>query len=345
MKLAYNQIDPYLKSPTPSHRMFLFYGPNNGLVSERAKSMAKLFVEDLQDAFQVLKLSPDELKNDPGKLGSELMSLPFMGGNKVIWIRGAEDALTKDLAAFIEENDITDINYLILESGDLKPKSTLRALFEKEKEVGCIPCYEDDSRQIASLIREEAKKHNIPLNGDIVRYLTDHLSQDRLMARSELDKLFLFAEVKDHLTLEDVMESMENSQDTSTQDIILGLFDGNIAGLEKNLNMFWSQGFSEIALIRGIIRHLSRLIEIQDLSQGGLGKREVMSKMRPPIFFKVQDSFWQQSRRWSRLKIEKALDKVIALEEKAKLSGTTLSQTICRQELLGLCLAARPVKS
>ena len=345
MKLTYNKIDPYLKSPDASHRCFLFYGPNKGLVSERAKNMVSLFVPDLQDPFQLLKLSTEDVKNDPGKLGSEMMSLPFLGGNKVLWIRGAEESLAKQLDSFIEENDVSEANYLVVEAGDLKPSSSLRSLFESMKPGAAIPCYEDDARQIGTLIRDMAKEHKKILSSEILRYLTDHISKDRLMARAELDKLFLYLEDKDTPSLDDVMLCLENTQEANTQDIIMNIFDGQIEKLEKNLNMFWGQGFSEIALIRGAIRHLNKLMEIQELTDEGYGKKEVMAKMRPPIFFKVQDSFWRQSRVWSRIKIEKALDKVISLEEKAKLGGSPLGQIICRQEFLGLCLAARPVRS
>ena len=46
MKLTWKQIDPFLKSPDPKARVVLVYGPDDGLMRERAIMIAKTVTPD-----------------------------------------------------------------------------------------------------------------------------------------------------------------------------------------------------------------------------------------------------------------------------------------------------------
>jgi len=71
MKLTWKQIDPFLKSPDPKARVVLVYGPDNGLMRERAKTIAKTVVDDLDDPFNVIALNTEILSEDPARLNDE----------------------------------------------------------------------------------------------------------------------------------------------------------------------------------------------------------------------------------------------------------------------------------
>ncbi|MEO1398645.1 MAG: DNA polymerase III subunit delta, partial [Pseudomonadota bacterium] len=66
MKKAH-EVDNYLKSPDPKHRTILIYGPDRGLVSERATTLAKALNVDLDDAFSTIRLDADEAASDKSR--------------------------------------------------------------------------------------------------------------------------------------------------------------------------------------------------------------------------------------------------------------------------------------
>ena len=55
MKLTWKQIEPFVKSPDPAARVVLVYGPDDGLMRERAKLMGQTIVADLNDPFKLFR--------------------------------------------------------------------------------------------------------------------------------------------------------------------------------------------------------------------------------------------------------------------------------------------------
>ena len=61
MKIQYRDIENFVKTPNPAARVILIYGPDHGLMKERANSIAKASVEDVNDPFNVITLSVETL--------------------------------------------------------------------------------------------------------------------------------------------------------------------------------------------------------------------------------------------------------------------------------------------
>ena len=88
MKIAFRDIEGFVRQPSPAVRVILVYGPDQGLMRERAKSMAASVVEDLNDPFNVAVLSSDALKEDPARLSDEANAMSMMGGKRLVRVEG-----------------------------------------------------------------------------------------------------------------------------------------------------------------------------------------------------------------------------------------------------------------
>ena len=53
MKIPFRDIESFVAKPNPVVRVILVYGPDQGLMRERAKVMASAVVEDINDPFNV----------------------------------------------------------------------------------------------------------------------------------------------------------------------------------------------------------------------------------------------------------------------------------------------------
>ena len=70
MKLPPQRIAAFLKAPDKEIRAALVYGPDAGLVRERAQLLAAAICADLNDAFRVSELDSGTLAGDPARLAA-----------------------------------------------------------------------------------------------------------------------------------------------------------------------------------------------------------------------------------------------------------------------------------
>ena len=86
------------KKPDAHFAVVLVYGPDTGLVHERARALVTASVEDLNDPFQLVRIDGDALSDDPSRLIEEVSTIPLFDGRRAVWVRAA----TRNLASAVE---------------------------------------------------------------------------------------------------------------------------------------------------------------------------------------------------------------------------------------------------
>lgn len=175
-----HEFDGFLKRKPLPVRLFLVYGPDRGLVSERAAALAAASGVALDDAFSVVKLDAGDIGSQPGRLIDEMNAIGLFGGDRLVWIRnagsekGLSDAL--DILAGMPAGPST----LIIEAGDLKKGAALRKTAESISAAVAIPCYADDGRALQSLIDQELSAENLRISPAARQRLVETIGGDRL---------------------------------------------------------------------------------------------------------------------------------------------------------------------
>ena len=126
MKIQARNTDSFIKSPDPAARVILVYGPDDGLMRNRIKTLGKTIVEDLNDPFNVSVFKNEDLIDDPERLPNEANTPSMMGGQRLIRIEDSKDSLSPTLKAYLE-NPSQD-SLVIIEAGDLGPPQPLACL-------------------------------------------------------------------------------------------------------------------------------------------------------------------------------------------------------------------------
>ncbi|HEY1505396.1 MAG TPA: DNA polymerase III subunit delta, partial [Stellaceae bacterium] len=139
MKLPAARIAAFVKTPDAGMRAALVYGPDAGLVKERAEKIARAICPDLTDAFRVADLDPDGLPKDPARLNDEAASLSLMGGRRLVRVQDAGDGVGGLFDRFFKDPPPGDA-FIVVSAGDLPPRSSLRRAFESAKTAAAIPC-------------------------------------------------------------------------------------------------------------------------------------------------------------------------------------------------------------
>jgi DNA polymerase III subunit delta len=337
MHLPPQRIAAFLDRPDPEIRAVLFYGPDSGLVRERADRLARSVCAELTDPFRVAELSGPALAEDPPRLADEAAQLSLAGGRRVVRVRGAGDGQAPLFAGFL---DIMPGEALVVvEAGELARGSPLRRAFEQASRAAAIGCYPDGARERAQVIREVLGGQRITVSRDAVNYLVEHLGGDRLLTRAELEKLTLYAGAGGRIELDDARLSVGDSAALDLDDAVMAAAEGDAVRLERVLARIFQEGASPVTVVRAVLRHLQRLHPLAALVAAGTPAAEALRNARPPVFFKHEDSFRRQLEKWSEIRLRRALDCLAAAELAMKQTGFP-AETLCREALSALVLAA-----
>jgi DNA polymerase III subunit delta len=337
VKLAPARLAAFLQRPDPEISAVLLYGPDAGLVRERATGLARSVCPDLADPFRVADLSAAVLVGDPARLADEVAQLSLVGG-RVVRVRGATDGLARIFAGFLAE--MPGEALVVAEAGELAASSALRRTVEGSPRAVAIGCYPDMPRDRAQVIRETLAAHRVGVSRDTIQYLVDRLGADRLVTRSELDKLALYIGDGGRVELDDAVLLVSDTAALELDDAVMAAAEGDVMRLDRVLERVLQQGESPVTIGRAVLRHLQRLHAMVAQIAGGISAEEVMRRARPPIFFKHQDAVRRQLAQWCEPLLRSAMGHLAAAEIRMKTTGLP-AETLCREALLTVAQAAR----
>src|SRR6516164_5971418 len=65
----------------------LIFGPDSGLVRERAQALIGRAVDNPDDPFALARIEGDSLADTPDRLVEEAHTIPLFGGRRAVWVR------------------------------------------------------------------------------------------------------------------------------------------------------------------------------------------------------------------------------------------------------------------
>jgi DNA polymerase-3 subunit delta len=218
------EIDAFLARPDPGRPIILLYGPDAGLVRERADALLSSAVDDPNDPFSLVKLDGDELSAEPSRLVDEAMTVPLFGGRRAIRVRAGSRSFASGVDT-LADTPLKDCR-IVIEAGELRPESPLRKACERAKTAVAIGCYPDGERDLSKLIDDELRIADLRIAADARATLMALLGGDRQASRNELRKLTLYAHGKGEVTLDDVMAVVADASELKLDPIVDGAFAG-----------------------------------------------------------------------------------------------------------------------
>ena len=235
-----DSADAYVRRPRPEIRSYLVHGTDPGLIHERASILVRGLLGEEADPFRLTRIDGDSIVRDPGRLADELHAIPMLGGNRVIWI----DAQNRDLGRAIEPfiGHPPEDCWLIVEAGNLKKDSRLRAAFDRAANALSIECYPDDRRTLGALIDIEAREAGVEVTREARDHLLGLLGSDRLTTRGEIAKLMLYVAGSRTIELADVEAIVTDAAPSSLGELIDQSLLGQTAEVERMAARFFGDG-------------------------------------------------------------------------------------------------------
>jgi DNA polymerase-3 subunit delta len=314
----------------------LLFGPDLGLVRERAERLAKTVVPDLRDPFRTAEMDATTLSEDPARLFDEAAALSMTGGRRVVRVRGAGNALAKLFESFLE-NPAGD-SLVIVEGGDLAKGSGLRQVFERADNAAAIPCYLDTPEAISELVRSTLKTEGATIEQDALEEAVSLLGADRGTTRQELEKLALYVRGQTRVSAADIRAILGDEAEARVEDACDAAGEGDTVRLDRELERLWSAGMSPVGIVRLAMGHFQRLT----LAKTSMERGESLDALyrRTRLHFSRQASFRAQLQRWSEDRLGEALDLLLDTEALCKTTAVP-AEAVCGRALFTVAAWAR----
>src|ERR1700681_3525839 len=183
------QVDAFVARPDPARPVVLVFGPDAGLVRERAEALIRGAVDDPRDPFALARLAGDDLAGEPMRLVEEAHTVPLFGGRRAVWVKAGSRNFVAAVEAVVASPP-ADCR-IVIEAGDLRRNAPLRAVCEKAKSAAVLPCYADTERDLIRLVDDEMRDARLTIAPDARAALASLIGGDRQASRSEIRKLAL----------------------------------------------------------------------------------------------------------------------------------------------------------
>jgi len=328
----------FTANPDPARPVVLIYGPDSGLVRERAAAIIRKSVDSMDDPFSLVRMDGDALSGEPGRLVEEANTIPMFGGRRAVWVRSGARNIAPAVEMLLKAT-APDCR-VVIEAGELRRNAPLRTLCERAANAAAIPCYEDNAQAIARLIDDEMREADLTIAGDAKAVLVPLLGGDRSASRNEIRKLALYARGKGRVELDDVMAVVTDASSLALDAVIDAAFAGRTADLDAQYAKATTAGTSPGTIMFSVLRQVAALHKARLTVEAGMSTSQVVESFIPPLHFSRKALVEAALRNWTAARLERAMTQLAdAAFDVRRQAG--LADTLAHRALLSLAVNAR----
>ena len=320
-------IDRFLTQPPADIRGALIFGRDRGGVRERADKLAAKVAVRPDDPFDVALLSESDLDKDGARLENELSSISMMGGRRLIRLRmtEAKPAVERAVAEALKTHADGGYNpdaFFLVEAGDLTKASLLRKAAETEKACAAIVVYEDETGDVARMVREALAADRVSLTAEALDLFVGRLPKERGVARQEIERLILYLGPGANRTAgpADLTDYLGVEPEASLFDAASDAFGGRAAAAQSSLRRARAEGEGGPAAVRAIGMHLAKLRRALVLTGNGAGAAEAAKASG--VFWKAEREFVRQMKSWRLTDLDVLQPEVLEADKACKSTGS-----------------------
>ena len=331
-------VEGFIARPDPGKPVVLVYGPDAGLVSERAAALVQGSVDDPGDPFALAILSGEALAEAPERLVEEAHMVPLFGGRRAVHVKAAgrniQAAVERVVAAPPPGTDCR----IIIESGDLKKTAPLRTLCEKSAVAAALPCYPDTPRDLARLIDDETRRAGMAITPAARDLLSSLLGGDRRASRSELEKLILYAAPATRIDVPDVMAVVSDATNPAMDSLIDAAFAGFTGEVETHFARVQAGGTAASTIAGALVRQTAALHMLRLSVESGAPLDDLLK--RQAVHFSRTRAVRAALQAWTPGRLERLIGQLgdISLEVRR---NSRLAYPAIERTLLMIARAAR----
>ena len=303
------------------YNYFLIFGENDGIKDELINLN---FLSKFKD--NNYRTSEKDLLANIENFFNHIFTKSFFDKEKLIIVTDVSDKIYETIFEIIEKSP-PDIK-IILIGGLLEKKTKLRKLFEKEKNLVCVPCYKDNLQSISNLIRNFFNQRKITVSQEIINFLINQTNGNRKNLKNELNKIDMFINGKLKINITDIQNLVKSDENYDLNELIESCLSLN---KKKALSILNENNFNQednIRILKIFLHKLKRLKNLLSQNKNNNNLEITINNYRPPIFWKDKDALKRQLKIYSLREINKIIKNLNELEVKLKQRPQVSNQII-----------------
>ena len=296
-----------IKSQTIQY--FLLYGKNEGL---KAECISKIIDKNKSRIFYY---DEKQIKDDIDPFFENVLSSSLFEKSKIIIINRASDKIIEIIKDLINR-DITNIK-LIINTGALDTKSKLRSLFEKSKELICIPTYPDNNETLSKLTHTFFRNNQISISQQNINLIVEKCNGDRKNLKNEIEKIknYMFGK---KISSQEILKLINLNENYELSELV-----DNFLAKNKNkiINILNENNYSTedcIIILRTFLSKTKRILKLAKELEETKDINKTINSAKPPIFWKDKEIVKIQLNKWKPDKIKELIKNLNDIELEIK---------------------------
>ncbi len=289
---------------------FLLYGKNEGLKDECIreiinKSKGKIFYYDEK-----------QIKDEEDTFYENVLSGSLFESSKIIIINRASDKISQIINDLINKN-ISNIK-LIINAGALDTKSKLRSLFEKSKELICIPTYPDNNEILSKLTLTFFKNSQISISQQNINLIVEKCNGDRKNLKNEIDKIRNYMIGKKKISSQEILKLINLNGNYELSELIDNCLAKNKSKIINILNENNYNSEDCLIILRTFLSKARRTLKLANQFEENKNIDQTINFAKPPIFWKDKEIVKVQLKKWKPDKIKELIYRLNNIELEIK---------------------------
>ena len=281
------------------NKYFLLYGENEGLKEEIIKKI------ELNFSKNIFRYDEKEIFENKENFFNGLITKSLFENQKLIIINRTSDKI-KTLIEEIVGKNIDDITFILI-SGILDKKSKIRNLFEKNKEMICIPFYPDTSQTLNMIANDYFKNKKIATSQEVINLITERARGSRQNLNNELNKIDNYCANNNKIDLKKIVKLTNLAENYNVSELTDTCLTKNTKRTAKILNENILSVEDTIFIIRTFLSKTKRLLRLQEEISKNKNIEIAIKDFKPPIFWKDKDIIKEQIIKWTLSDLKKLM--------------------------------------
>ena len=299
----------------------LVYGTNEGLKTECINEILK------KNNARVFNYDEIQIEDQEGSFYENILSGSLFESSKIILINRASDKIYNVIYDLIDRN--INNTKIIINAYTLDTKSKLRSLFEKNKDLICIPTYPDNNETLSRLAATLFREENISISQQNVNLIVEKCNGDRKNLKSEFEKIKNFAKNKKKISNKEILKIINLAENYKLSELIDNCLTKDKKKIINILNDSNYSAEESITILRTFLFKAKRILKLATELQKNHDINKTVNSARPPIFWKDKEVVKIQLKMWKPKEIKELIKNInnVELEIKKNYNNSMLIVT------------------
>ena len=301
---------------------YLLYGENEGYKNEVIDDVLTINFKD-----KINRYEETDIINNFDNFVTQITNKSFFEEKKIIIISRVSEKIYKYFEDIIKRN--IDNTHIIFNAGILDKKSKLRANFEKNENLICIPFYPDDSNTLGKLANNFFREKKISISQETINLLVEKCKGDRKNLKNELLKIEIYSKNKKNISSQEINKLTNLVENYSHSELVDCCLSKNLKKVIHILNENNYSPDDSVAILRIMLAKTKRLLKLKEANKNQTSIDNIISNYKPPIFWKDKEVVKQHMKYWSLKSVNELIFKLNDIELTVKKQTINSINILC----------------